>query len=67
MQRHIGKRISSLRRLRGLSQEALSFDCGLHRTYISQVERGVINPTIGNLKRIADALATPCWKLIEPL
>jgi transcriptional regulator with XRE-family HTH domain len=39
----------------GLSQEQLAFDAGLHRTYISGVERGVRNPTITVLEQIAGA------------
>ena len=44
------------RRAAGLSQEGLAFECGLHRTYISGVERGARNPTVVVLAKIADAL-----------
>jgi transcriptional regulator with XRE-family HTH domain len=40
----------------GLSQEKLGEVAGLDRTYISGVERGVRNPTISSLGRIAAAL-----------
>ena len=40
----------------GLSQEQLGEIAGLDRTYISGVERGVRNPTISSLGRIAAAL-----------
>src|SRR6202790_1607942 len=43
----------------GHSQERLSGECGFDRTYISRVERGIINPTVGRLWQIADALKTP--------
>ncbi|MCG8505597.1 MAG: helix-turn-helix domain-containing protein [Sphingomonadales bacterium] len=66
IQKHVGKKIARLRRQKGISQEELGFDSGFHRTYISQVERGVTNPTIGSLKQIANALSVPCWKLVEP-
>ncbi len=40
----------------GLSQEELADRAGLHRTYISMVERGVRNITVVVLDRIARAL-----------
>lgn len=43
----------------------LAFESGLHRTYISGIERGVRNPTIQIIKEIADALAIPPAMLLE--
>ena len=43
----------------GLSQEALANLCGLHRTYISSVERSSRNIGIDNVERIALALDRP--------
>src|ERR1700733_9761048 len=57
--RAIGVIVRELRDQAGLSQERLSADCGFDRTYISRVERGIINPTVSRLWTIADALATP--------
>lgn len=51
-----GRNVKELRKARGLSQEELAFNCNLHRTYISGVERGVRNPTITVLAKIAVAL-----------
>ncbi|WP_436642166.1 helix-turn-helix domain-containing protein [Microbaculum sp. FT89] len=65
IRRRVGINVSRLRGDLGLSQEALSFECGLHRTYISGVERGVRNPTVVVLARIAEALGVPAWKLLE--
>ena len=53
------------RREAQLSQEDLAFDCKLHRTYISGVERGVRNPTVVVLAKIAKALKVPPAALLE--
>lgn len=48
-----------MRRLReeaGLSQEKLALEADLDRTYVSGVERGVRNPTVTVVARIAKAL-----------
>jgi transcriptional regulator with XRE-family HTH domain len=49
----------NLRRLRvgrGLSQENLAVDAGIDRTYVSRLERGMENPTVGILDQLAQAL-----------
>lgn len=51
-----GKAVREARKRRGISQEQLAFDCGLHRTYISSVERGERNISLVNIHRIARAL-----------
>ncbi len=56
--RAVGAAVRSRRLELGLSQEALGFKAKLDRTYISGVERGVRNPTVGSLRRIAVALET---------
>ena len=51
------------RRQAGLSQEKLAERCGLHRTYISDIERCKRNISIENIQRIADALAVEAYQL----
>ena len=55
-----------LRELQGLSQEALAFEAGLHRTYISGIERGVRNVGIDNIEVIAKALKVGPSELVTP-
>jgi transcriptional regulator with XRE-family HTH domain len=38
-----------------LSQENLAVDAGVDRTYVSRLERGLENPTVGILDQLADA------------
>lgn len=51
------------RKQRGLSQEAFSEKVGLHRTYISAIEREKRNISIDNIQKIADALEIDTYKL----
>jgi len=54
----LGQRVKTLRIASGLSQEAFAEKCGLDRTYISGIERGVRNPTLEVLYIIATGLHT---------
>ncbi len=60
----IGKRIRTLRLQSSLSQEKLSFECGLDRTYIGSVERGERNISIINLNKICNALDVSISQLL---
>jgi len=57
--RAVGVVVRELREQAGRSQERLSNECGFDRTYISRVERGIINPTVSRLWQIADVLKAP--------
>jgi transcriptional regulator with XRE-family HTH domain len=52
----LGKVISALRKQAGISQEELAFRASIDRTYISQIERGVGNPSLLVIFKIAQAL-----------
>jgi len=49
----------------GLSQDELAHRSGLHRTYISDIERGARNLSLKNLVRLAEALEVPASKLMS--
>ncbi len=51
-----GKAVRKIRTAQGISQEELADLCGLHRTYISDVELGKRNLSLENIERIACAL-----------
>ena len=59
-----GQVIQELRRQRGLSQEALGFETGLHRTYVSLLERGKRIPTLVTIFLLATALKLPPSEIV---
>jgi transcriptional regulator with XRE-family HTH domain len=65
--KRFGDLVRRLRQERGYSQEDFSFRAGLHQTYVSSVERGERNVTIGTADRIARALGTTLSRLFGEL
>lgn len=65
--RRFGELVRRLRRERGYSQEEFSFRVGLHQTYVSSVERGERNVTIGTADKIARALGTTLAEMFTEL
>ena len=61
----LGLAIKELRHELGISQEALAFEAGIDRSYISQLERGLVNPTFSLLLSLANALQVPLLTLID--
>jgi len=51
-----GKRVREVRKMKGISQEELSFETEFDRTYISFIERGQRNPSLTTIYKIAEAL-----------
>lgn len=59
----LGKAIRALRQEGQLSQETLGHRSEIHPTWISHIESGRINPTWGNVRRIARGLDVPLEQL----
>lgn len=62
--RQFGAVVRRLREAADVSQEALAADAGLHRTYISMLERGVRMPSILVAQQVAKALGTTMGALL---
>ncbi|HBM2975364.1 TPA: helix-turn-helix transcriptional regulator [Klebsiella michiganensis] len=65
IQAQFGAHIKKLRLQSGLSQEAFADKCGLDRTYVSGIERGVRNPTLEVLNVLAQGLEIEIKNLFE--
>ncbi|MBM3204499.1 helix-turn-helix transcriptional regulator [Candidatus Uhrbacteria bacterium] len=58
IQKKFGERLRELRKQKNLSQEEVALKSGLHRTYVSDVERGSRNVSLRNIEKLAKALGT---------
>lgn len=61
----LGQNLRRLRQEKGLSQEEFAFEAKIHRTYISDLERGARNPTITILEKLALALKVEPGRLLD--
>lgn len=64
IRQQVGRNLKRIRKEKGWSQEELAFESGLHRTYISGIERGARNPTVLILAKIADTLEVSVSELV---
>lgn len=58
-QARLGRAIKAVRKAQGMTQEALAAEAKLHPTYISDVERGVRNPSWDVVARLAEGMGVP--------
>ena len=65
VRRRFGLNVQRLRRAKDWSQEELADRAGLHRTYVSGVERGIRNPTITVVEKLARTLETTVGELLD--
>lgn len=61
----LAENVRSMRGTMGVSQEKLGAMAGLHRTYISQVEREKLNVTLDTLEQLAEVFGVRVSQLLE--
>lgn len=64
-ERRLGLVIKRRREDVGLSQEDFAEKAGLHRTYVSQLERGIKSPSVRVLVKMAGALGCEAWEILK--
>ncbi len=62
----LGVNVRHYRKLKDMTQERLALDAGMERSYVSDLERGMRNPSVRALGRLADALGVEPHVLIVP-
>ncbi|MET0371172.1 MAG: helix-turn-helix transcriptional regulator [Sphingobium sp.] len=65
IRQRLGKNLRRLREAKGWSQEAFAHEAGIHRTYVSDIERGTRNPTIMIVEKLAKPLEVPPCELLS--
>ncbi len=65
IQKKFGDKLREVRKQKGLSQESLALKSRLHRTYISDIERGARNVSLRNIEKIAKALVVTPKSLLD--
>jgi transcriptional regulator with XRE-family HTH domain len=65
IRKRLGSNLRRLRESRGLSQEAFAHEANIHRTYVSDIERGARNPTILIVEKLAKSLGVTAGELLD--
>ncbi|RWI92134.1 helix-turn-helix transcriptional regulator [Mesorhizobium sp.] len=65
IQKRLGRNLRRLRKAKGLSQEAFADGVGIHRTYVSDLERGRRNPTVTIVEKLAIFFAVRPGELLD--
>lgn len=66
MRKLVGRNVRRLRLQKGLTQEELSAASGFSQQYISDLERGLRNPTVVSLYELAQAIGVNYLELLKP-
>jgi len=64
--RLLAENLVRIRRSKGLTQEGLALEAGLHRTFVAHLERRARNPSLDNVERLAKALGIEVFELLLP-
>ena len=65
IQHRLGTNLRTLRLAKGWSQEAFADKADIHRTYVSDIERGARNPTITVVEKLAKPFGVTAAALLE--
>jgi transcriptional regulator with XRE-family HTH domain len=65
IRKRLGANVRRLRLEKGWSQEEFADRAGIHRTYVSDIERGARNPTISIVEKLAHALQSSASALLS--
>ena len=61
----LGQNVRRLREAKGWSQEDYADRAGIHRTYVSDIERGRRNPTVTLVEKLAKPLGVTAGQLLD--
>ena len=64
VRQRLGRNLRRLREAKGWSQEAFADEAGIHRTYVSDIERAARNPTITVVEKLAVPLGVTAAELL---
>lgn len=64
IRQRLAHNLCSWRKKKGWSQEQFAFEAGVHRTYVSDIERGARNPTITVVEKLARPLGITASELL---
>lgn len=65
VRQRLARNLLQLRQEKGWSQEEFADHAGIHRTYVSDLERGARNPTIAIVERLAKPLDVTASRMLE--
>ena len=61
----VGQAIREVRNSKNIAQEKMAFDSNIDRTYASALERGLKNPSIEVILKLAEGLDYPAWEIVK--
>lgn len=65
IRKRLGSNVRRLREAKGWSQERFADEAGIHRTYVSDIERGARNPTVTVIEKLAKPFEVTAGSLLD--